>query len=104
MSLEIEVLEYLNEKKPGFKYKGLRVNLLGLPDFQYYRYQTLANRFSILHKKGFIKKMPNGECLITFKGKIFLKKQKNVLKKFHIKITFKNYIKNNIKNIIEQFH
>ncbi len=82
MSLEIEVLEYLNKKKPTLKYKGLRVNLFGLPDFKYYKYQTLANRLSILRKKDFVKMMPSGEYLITIKGIAFLEKQKNILKKF----------------------
>jgi len=82
MSLEIEVLEYLSKKKPTLKYKGLRVNLFGLPDFKYYKYQTFANRLSILRKKDFVKMMPGGEYIITTKGTLFLEKQKNILKKF----------------------
>ena len=41
MSSEIEILEYLNEKKSVLKYKGMRVGFLGLPDFKYYKYQIL---------------------------------------------------------------
>ncbi len=82
MSLEIEVLEYLSKKRPTLRYKGLRVGLLGLPDFNHYKYQTLANRFSILSKKEFIRKSDKGEYFITARGREFLEKQKNILKKF----------------------
>ena len=82
MSVEKEILEYLNKKKSVLKYKGTRVGFMGLPDFNYYKYQTLANKFSVLHKKGLIKKMPDGEYIITTKGKIFLEKGKDILRKF----------------------
>jgi len=82
MSVEKEILEYLNKNKSTIKYKGIRVSFMGLPDFQYYKYQTLANKSSVLNKKGLIKKMPNGEYTITTKGKIFLEKGRNLLKKF----------------------
>lgn len=82
MSLEVEVLKYLSKKKTTLRYKGMRVNLFGLPDFQYYKYQTLANRLSILRKKDFIRMMRSGEYVITIKGKEFLEKQKNILKQF----------------------
>ncbi|MFA6251432.1 MAG: CRISPR-associated endonuclease Cas2 [Candidatus Paceibacterota bacterium] len=95
MSVEREILEYFNRDKPAIKYKGIRVNLMGLPDFKYYKYQTLANKFSILSKKGFVKKMPNGEYLITIKGRAFLEEGKDILKKFE---TDKN--KNSPKNLL----
>ena len=82
MSVEREILEYLNKNKSNLKYKGIRVGFMGLPDFKYYKYQTLANKFSILSKKGFVKKMNNGEYLVTTKGKIFLEKGKDILKIF----------------------
>ncbi|MBF0398397.1 MAG: hypothetical protein HQK78_16595 [Desulfobacterales bacterium] len=82
MSVEIEILEYLSKKKPAFKYKGVRIGFFGLPDFKYYKYQTLANKCSILRHKGFIKEGYNGEYFITGNGRIFLEKQKNILKKF----------------------
>lgn len=82
MSAEIEVLKYLSKKKTMLRYKGMRVNLFGLPDFQYYKYQTLANRLSILRREDFIKMMPSGEYVITIKGRAFLEKQKNILKQF----------------------
>jgi hypothetical protein len=82
MSVEREILEYFNKEKSMLKYKGIKIGFLGLPDFKHYKYQTLANKFSILNQKGFIKKMSNGEYIITIKGKIFLEKNKDILKKF----------------------
>ncbi len=82
MSVEREVLEYLNKKKSTLRYKGVRVGIFGLPDFKYYKYQTLSNKLSILKKKGLIAKMPNEEYIITTKGKIFLEAGKDILKKF----------------------
>lgn len=46
----------------------------GLPDFKYYKYQTLANKCSLLKKQGYIKQK-NGVYFITHKGERFLKKQ-----------------------------
>ncbi len=82
MSVEREILEYLNKNEANTRYKGVRVGFLGLPDFKHYKYQTLANKFSILSKKGFVKKMLNGEYIVTTKGKIFLEKGKDILKMF----------------------
>lgn len=82
MSAERDILEYLNKERTGVKYHGVRFSLLGLPDFKYYRYQTLANNFSVLSKRGFIKLMKNGEYIITTKGKIFLEEGKDILRNF----------------------
>ncbi len=78
----MKILEYLSKKKSIIKYKGVRTGFLGLPNFEYYKYQTLANRFSILSKNGLIRKMPNGEYLITSKGISFLESKKYFLEKF----------------------
>jgi CRISPR-associated endonuclease Cas2 len=82
MSVEMKILEYLSKKKSVLKYKGIRVGFLGLPDFKHFKYQTLANKSSILRHKGLIKEMPNGEYIITFKGRKFLEEGKNILRKF----------------------
>lgn len=96
MSIEIELLEYLNkDKKMRLRYKGVRLGFLGLPDFKHYKYQTLANRFSDLKHKDLIRMLPSGEYVITTKGRIFLEKQKNVLKKFET-----NLDKNNPKDLL----
>jgi DNA-binding transcriptional regulator PaaX len=83
MSVEKEILKYLNDHKSVLKYKGgMAVNFMGLPNFTYYKYQTLANKSSLLRKKGLIKIMPNGEYRITIKGEMFLEENKNFLIKF----------------------
>jgi DNA-binding transcriptional regulator PaaX len=82
MNSEIAILEYLSEVKKTLRYKGMKVGFLGLPDFKYYKYQTLANRCHLLKKKGFIKENKTGEYYITNKGRIYLKKQKSFLKNF----------------------
>lgn len=84
MSAEKDILRYLLDykNKRVQKYKGIRTSLFGLPDFKYYKYQTLANKFYNLKKNGYVKEI-NGEYVITYKGEDFLnKKTKNFLKKF----------------------
>lgn len=75
MSVEKEILQYLsdNKGKHVIKYKGMRVGFLGLPDFKYFKYQTLANRCSELKNRGYIKEA-NGDYFITYKGEEFLNK------------------------------
>ncbi len=76
MSIERKILLYLSEirnKKP-LKYKGLRIGFFGLPDFKYYKYQSLANSCSKLKQKGFVK-VVNDEYRITEKGENFLHKK-----------------------------
>ncbi len=82
MSTERKVLEYLNKNKSNIKYKGMKVNFIGLPDFRYYKYQTLANKLSILKKKNLITKNSRGEYFITSRGKIFLEEGRYFLNKF----------------------
>ncbi len=84
MSAEKLILEYLskNKNKHTIKYAGIRLGFLGLPDFKYYKYQTLANRCSILKKEGYIKEI-NGIYFITYKGELFLNKESRyIFKKF----------------------
>lgn len=82
MSAELAILEYLSEPRKTLKYKGVRVGLFGLPDFKFYKYQTLANRCNILKRKEYIRQSSIGDYYITNKGRIFLERQKNILKKF----------------------
>lgn len=86
MSVEKEILKYLYEYKlkSHLKYKGIRTGFLGLPDFKYYKYQTLANRFSDLKNKGYVAEK-NGNYFITDRGVEFLhggSEIRTVLKKF----------------------
>lgn len=90
MSTKRDILEYLSnyKEKKHLKYKGVRTGLFGLPDFKYYKYQTLANRCSELKRNGYIKEV-NGEYLITFKGEDFLSKK--------IRYNFKKFKTNKTK-------
>jgi len=76
MSAEKLILQYLsdNKNKKSVKHNGVRTGFLGLPDFKYYKYQTLANKCSGLKNKGYIKEI-NGEYFITYEGEKFLKKR-----------------------------
>jgi DNA-binding transcriptional regulator PaaX len=85
MSVEREILEYLskNKNKTHIRYRGIKTSFLGLPDFQHYKYQTLANKCSNLKSKGYIQ-AKNGNHFITHKGEDFLNKK--------VKTVFKNFI------------
>jgi len=76
MSAERLILEYLSQikNKPALRHAGVRIGFLGLPDFEYYKYQTLANRCSILKSRGYIKES-KGEYFITYRGEEFLNKK-----------------------------
>ncbi len=71
--MEKEILNYLEltKGKHQVRYRGVRVNFLGLPDFKYYKYQSLISRFSNLKKKGYIKEI-SGCYFITEKGSRYL--------------------------------
>ena len=85
MPAEIDILHYLAVMKPGLKYKGMRVGFLGLPDFRYYKYQTLANNCSKLKNLGYIAER-YGEYKITGKGRTYLARKENTLKVFNFKV------------------
>lgn len=92
MSIEKEILEYLlkNKNAHSIKYKGMHVGLLGLPNFQHYKYQALANKSSNLKKLGYIKNI-NGTSFISHKGELFLKENKrDTFKKFNTEKTDKD--------------
>src|SRR3990167_7402547 len=52
MNLSEKILELLRE--PKFRYKGISVNIFGLPTFGSYKKQSIRNSFSELKKKGYI--------------------------------------------------
>ncbi len=84
MSAEKDILQYLSDckDKKVIRYKGFRTGFLGLPDFDYYKYQTLANKCSRLKNNGYIKEI-NGDYFITYKGEEYLNKKNRVnFKKF----------------------
>jgi len=92
MSAEKEILKYFNENKNKriIKYKGFRTTFLGLPDFKHYKYQTLANKFSSLKQKKYIKEI-NNTYFITKAGENFLNQQsRNTFKTFKSEKTEKD--------------
>lgn len=95
MSVEKEILKYLNKNKKPIRYKGMAVGLFGLPDFKYYKYQTLANKASLLQKKGYIKRDKIGNYYVTLKGMNFLETDKDFIKNFKV-----SFDKNAPKNLM----
>ncbi len=92
MSAKKDILNYFREIKENknIKYKSLRTSFLGLPNFQYYKYQTLANKFSWLKTSGYLAEK-NGEFFITKKGLDFLnKKNSHIFSKFETDKTEKD--------------
>lgn len=92
MSSERLILEYLKNLKNEhvIKYKGIKTGFLGLPDFKFYKYQTLANSCSRLKNRGYIKEA-NGVYFITYKGEEFLEnKRDHFLNKFETNKTEKD--------------
>ena len=81
MSAEKLILEYLSESKGKqvTRHAGVRLGFLGLPDFKYYKYQTLANRCSMLKSGGYIKEF-NGTYFITPHSFAIFKSDINLLR------------------------
>ncbi len=92
MSVEKTILQYLSDIKNEkiVSYSGVRTGFLGLPNFKYYKYQTLANRCSDLKNRGYIKES-NGHYYITYKGEEYLnQKDREIFEKFHTDKTNKD--------------
>jgi len=84
--------------KPKFKYKGLSVNMLGLPAFQHnFSKKSFSNEIARLRNRGFIESK-NGCWYSTKQGKQYLIKKQNSL------IFFISYIsKSAPKNLLVMF-
>lgn len=72
-------------------YKGVRVNLLGLPIMKKHKPQSVYNALNILRKKSLITKS-EGKVTLTQKGIKYLQKRKNV--HFNSSVNQKNLPKN----------
>lgn len=95
MNLIYEILKEL--EKTSLNYKGVKVNLLGIPKFKDYSRNTISGSFSYLNKKG-LTKYDSEKLIITHKGREYLKKKFDSLKQFYF-----NFDKNAPKNLIVMF-
>src|SRR3989344_3979217 len=95
MNLVYEILKELSNT--SLRYKGVCVNLIGIPKFKKYSQNSLSGTLSRLNKDGFIEKSNEG-LLLTLKGQKYIKKKINSLKQFYF-----NFDKNAPKNLIVMF-
>ncbi len=95
MNLVYEILKQLSSK--SFKYKGVSVNLFGIPKFKKYSQNSLSGTLSRIHKDGLIEKS-NEEFFLTLKGQKYIKKKMNSLRQFYF-----NFDKDAPKNLIVMF-
>ena len=78
MSIVLDILKQLNGT--GLSYKGVRVNIFGIPQSDNIQRSSFGNTMARLNKRGLIEKN-NNNWSVTNKGKIYLK-NKSVFKKF----------------------
>ncbi len=81
----------------SLNYKGVRVNLFGLPKFKNYSKNSLSGTLSYIRKTGFVKNSNIG-LQITSKGQAYIKKKQDSLKQFDNK-----FKKNVPRNLIVMF-
>lgn len=79
MSIVMEILEEL--WNTDFNYKGVRVNIFGIPKFSKYKERSLRTTIDRLKKKGIIENELNGLILSKY-GKEYVKRKFDSLKKF----------------------
>jgi DNA-binding transcriptional regulator PaaX len=79
MSIVGEILEEL--AKPMLRYKGVSVNIFGIPKFKDYSKRTMRSTIDRLAEKGMIEKELNG-FVLTPSGRKYLKKKEDSLKSF----------------------
>lgn len=84
--------------KPQFKYKGMSVNMFGLPSFRAKcSKSTFSNEFSRLKRENFIEK--DGEYLrITKKGQEYVKRKQDNLSMFSL-----SFPKDSPKNLLVMY-
>lgn len=95
MSLVYEILKELNNTT--LKYKGLRVNLFGIPKFKKYSQNCLSGTLSYLRQSGLVENMDAG-LKITPKGQKYVKRKMDSLRQFYCK-----FDDNAPKNLIVMF-
>ncbi len=95
MSIILDILEELN--RTTIHYKGMRVNLFGIPKLSSYKYGSLKSGISQLKKKQYITKDDSG-WLLTTKGKKYLARKYDSLTQFD-----SPFSKNDSKNLLLMF-
>src|SRR3989339_1992303 len=95
MSLVEKILREL--WNTSLSYKGVRVNLFGIPKFEKHSYGSMRSTLSRLHKKGIINIGDKGWHL-TPAGKKYMKRKENSLQQFEY-----NFTKETPKNLIVMF-
>mgnify|MGYP001567770419 CR=1 FL=1 len=95
MGLIYEILKELNNTT--LYYKGIKVNLLGLPKFENYSRNTISGSLAYMRKKGFLE-YDEEKIKITRQGKEYIKRKFDSLKQFDYK-----FEKDAPKNLIVMF-
>lgn len=95
MSLIMEILSELSKKT--FYYKGIPVNILGVPKFNTYKNASLRTTTHRLQQRGLIKKELGG-WILTSVGSDYLKKKQSSLRQFKF-----SFSKSAPKNLIVMF-
>jgi len=95
MSLIYEILKEIGVK--SICYKGVRVNLYGIPQFKKYSRSSLSGTLSQLHKDGLVEK-DSERLRLTLRGRKYLQKKMHSLKQFHC-----NFNKDASKNLLVMF-
>jgi DNA-binding transcriptional regulator PaaX len=95
MGLIYEILKELCDT--SLMYKGMRVNLFGIPKFKDYSKNSLSGTLSYMRKSGLIEDLNDG-LQITSKGKEYIKIKFDSLKQFNFK-----FEKNAPRNLIVMF-
>ena len=95
MSIIFDILTELS--RSTLRYKGMSVNLFGIPKFSSYKYNSLKSGISQLKKKQYISKSDSG-WLLTSKGRKYL------IRKYDSLIQFNSpFSKNDSKNLLVMF-
>ncbi len=95
MSIIFDILKELN--RSTIHYKGMRVNLLGIPQLSSYKYGSLKSGISRLKKENYIARNDSG-WFLTPKGKKYLERKYNSLTQFS-----SPFSKNDSKNLLVMF-
>lgn len=95
MTLVYEILNELCDT--SFRYKGVSVNIFGIPKFKNYSQNSLSGTLSNLRKAGLLEYVEDG-LQVTPKGREYVKRKIDSLKQFDFK-----FEKDAPKNLIVMF-